>query len=113
MVAQLDFLGEDFQLLDQNCGLNGIEPGIHADMNMLIAVRALAMHAQAEQKILERLVIGETGAPIAVTAQWFGRKETGGGCVADGAGALAVQQSPKALCRVAEEFQALTRRNRG
>ena len=85
LIALVDLVLKDFQLLDQDRGLDGVEPRIQPDMDMLIAIAALPVHAQAKKQVFQCIVIGETGAAIAITTKRLGGEETGGRGLAAGA----------------------------
>ena len=48
-VARRDLVREDLELLDQDRGLDGVEPAVHADAHVVVFVAALAVHAQRPQ----------------------------------------------------------------
>src|SRR5204863_3166500 len=103
-IPLFDFILEDLQLFDQDRRLNSIEPRIITDMNMLITVGALAMHAQRQQQVSDALIVCKHSATIAIATQRLCGEKTGCGRVADRTGAPAVEQTTKALRRVAEKF---------
>src|ERR1700692_2492470 len=84
-VAHGDLVLEDFQFLQQDRGLDGVEPTGKAETNIVVLVGALAVDADAAQRLREPGIVGENRPTIAKAAERLGRKKTGRGNEAEGA----------------------------
>ena len=51
LVARGDLVVEDLQLLEQDRGLHGVEPAGEAEADIVVFVGALAVHADAAQRV--------------------------------------------------------------
>src|SRR5437016_4079485 len=105
LLAHLDLLGKDAQLLEQDGGLDGVEPRVHADADVLVLVRALAVDTDGAQKLVQLAIVGEARPAVAIAAEWLGRKEARSGGVANGARAFSVEQGTEPLRGVAEHLE--------
>jgi hypothetical protein len=86
-VPRLDLVGEDGELLQQDGGLDGVHPGVHADAHVQVLgvviegaafkIRGhrLAVDPQADQQVMEARVLRQHRPAIAVAAQRLGREE--------------------------------------
>ncbi len=104
-VARGDLVGENLELLDQDRGLDRIEAGRHADTDVVVFIAALPVHAQAQQRFGEFVVVGEHRAAVAVAAERLGREKAGGGGVTEGAERAAFIGATEALRGVVEHEQ--------
>ena len=108
-----DLLREDFQLLDQHRGLNGIEPAGHTNALRIVFVgRALAMDAEAFHARGQFIIVGEYRAAVAITAKRLGREEAGRRCRRQLAKLAAAIERAERLRGVIEHQQAVPFGNR-
>ena len=109
-VARVDLVRKNLQLLAQDRGLDGIEPRGETDTHIVVFVAALAVHAQAAQRVGKSVVVGHHRAAVAVAAERLGREETGRRRVAEGAEPAVVvdrAESPARHRRESNRFSAL------
>src|SRR6185312_13203125 len=66
-VAGRDLVLEYPELLDQDCGLHGVEASGQSEAHIVVFVGALAVHADATQRLGEFVVVGKDRAAIAET----------------------------------------------
>src|SRR5467141_2840360 len=85
LVARGDFVLEDFQLLDQDRRLHGVEPPGEPETNIVVFVRTLAVNADAAQRLREFGIVGENRSAVAKAAQRLGGKKARRGDKAEGA----------------------------
>src|SRR5882757_10420671 len=69
LVARSNLVIEDLQLFDQHRRLNGVETAGHPKPDVVILVSALAVDANAAQRVGEIIIIGENRPAVAVAAQ--------------------------------------------
>ena len=105
-VARGDLVIEDFQLLDQDRGLHGVEPSGQAEADIVVFVRALAVDADAAQRRGKFGIVGEDRAAVAEAAERFGREKAGRGGMAVGAEPAALVARAKTLRGIIEHEQA-------
>src|SRR5947209_12244198 len=74
-IARGDLVGENPELLDEDGGLDGIEPAGDADAHVVVFVGPLAVNAQASNDDGKTVVVGEHRAAIAVATERLRRKE--------------------------------------
>ena len=106
MVARLDLVGENLQLLAQDRRLDRIETRGKPDADIVVAIAALPVHAQAAQHLGHVGVVGHHRAAVAVAAERLCREEAGGSKVAEGAEPAVVIDCAKPLRGVVEDEQA-------
>ena len=107
LVARGDLVLEDLQLLDQDRRLHGVEPPGQAEADIVVFVRALAVDANAAQRLGKLGIVGEDRAAVAEAAERLGREEAGRGGKAEGAEPAALVARAKTLRGVIEHEQAL------
>src|ERR1700730_9120700 len=112
LIAGLDLVCKDRQLLTQYCRLYRVETRIHADAHIVVFVAALAMHPQALQHRRDVVIVGEHGAAVAVAAEGFGGEEAGCRNVAQGPDFAALVDRAKTLRRIADHPQPVLRGDR-
>jgi hypothetical protein len=111
-VACGDFVVEDFQFLDQDRRLHGVEPPGKAEADIVVFVRTLAVDANAAQRGGEFGVVGENRPAVAEAAERLGRKEAGRGGEAEGTEPATLVAGAEGLGGVVEHEQALGGRDR-
>src|SRR5439155_25984838 len=77
-VARRDLVLENLQLLDQDRRLPGAETPGQAKAHIVVFVGALAVNADAAQRLGKFVIIGKDGATIAEAAERLGGEEAGG-----------------------------------
>src|SRR5712692_1475405 len=107
LVARFDLVFEDFQFLDQNRCLHGIEPPGQPETDIVVFVETLAVDADAAQRLGEFGIVGENRSAVAKAAKRFCREKTGRGGKAKAAETAALVAGAKCLCRVIEHEHAL------
>ena len=112
LVARGDLVLEDFQFLDQDRRLHGVEAAGQPEPHIVVFVRTLAVDADAAQRACEFGIVGEDRAAVAEAAERLGREEAGRGRKAERAETAALVARAKGLRRVVEHEQALGRRDR-
>ena len=91
----------------QDRRLDRVETGVHADADVVVFKRALAVDAEGADHGRRFVGVGEHRTAVAVAAEGL-RGEEGRACrVAESAVALAVQHAAEALRRVLQEEQAV------
>ena len=106
LIARVYFVRKNFQLLDQNCRLNGIETRSEADADIVIFIAAVPMHAQASERVCHSVVIGHHRTAVAITTERLGGEETGRRGVTKSAQSTVVVGRTKALSGIIENEQA-------
>src|SRR5262249_45895113 len=109
-VAGIDFVWEDFQLFDQDRRLDRIEPRRKADADVVIFVAPLPVHAQAAEGVGKALVVCHHGTAVAIAAERFGGKKTGGRRLAERAQAAVVAGCAKTLSCIVEDQKVFSPR---
>jgi len=84
------FVLEDFSVSRSGPRLHGVEPPGQPETNIVVLVRALAVNADAAQRLREVGIVGENRSAVAKTAQRLGGKKARRGDKAEGAEAAAV-----------------------
>src|SRR3984893_924836 len=112
LIAGLDLVCKDRQLLTQYCRLCRVESRVHADAHIVVFVAALAVHPQALQHRGDVVIVGEHGAAVAVAAEGFGGEEAGCRNVAQGPDFGGLVDRAKTLRRVADDPQLVLRGDR-
>ena len=84
------------ELHPQHGRLEGIEPAVETDFDMLISAR-IPMHSQTTQPGVEARVIGRQHPAITRSAEVFGREETEAGNRTEDSGAAIVVLGPDGL----------------
>src|SRR5205085_9969947 len=69
LFARFQLVRKDLELFNQDGGLDGVEPRIHADAHILVFVATLAVNADRAQQLGQRVVVRETAAAVAVAAE--------------------------------------------
>ena len=111
-VASRDLVLEDFQLLDKDRRLHGVEPPGEPEPDIVVFVGSLAMHADAAQVFHKLRIVGQDRAAVAETAERFRREKTRRGRKPKGPEPAALVTCAKALRGVVEHEQARFLRNR-
>ena len=105
LIAGVYFVRKDFQLLDQNRRLNGIETRSQADADIVVFIAALPVHSQASECVCNSVVIGHHRAAVAITTERLGGEETGRRGVTKSAQSTVVVGRTKALSSIIENEQ--------
>ena len=113
MIARLDLVRENLELLDQDRRLDGVEARGKADADIVVFVAALAVHAQAAQGIGHISVVGKHRAAVAIAAERLCGEEAGGGRVAESAEPAVIVDRAEGLRGIVENKQVfrLSRRS--
>ena len=90
--------GLEFDLKD--CGLKGGEAGVHADANIVVFERVLAMDAVGVGQCCPFIIVCEYGPAVTITAEGVGREERRGADVAEATGFLAHYLATETLSAV-------------
>ncbi|MNS75369.1 hypothetical protein D3C72_1088840 [compost metagenome] len=96
LLAQGYLLLEDLELGQQDGCLQGVQPAIHTDANMVITT-ILTMARDLTKHGCKLVVIRENGTAIAIATQWLAWEEAGAGYSRKIAGALPFIGRAKAL----------------
>jgi len=86
LVAEIDFLGEDLELGQEDGGLEGVEAAVDADADVVVFMAPFAVDPEGLYDPRQGVVVGEAHAAVAVAAQGLGREKGGAGDVCQGAG---------------------------
>ena len=76
LVARGDLVLEDLQLLDQDRRLHGVEPPGEPETDIVVFVGALAVDADAAQRLGKFGIVGEDRAAVAEAAERLGRERS-------------------------------------
>ncbi len=106
-VPGLDLLRQHGELFQQNRGLQGVQPAVHAEADVVVFAAPLAVGANRAELGRLVLVVEQDGAAVAVAAQRLGRVEARRGVVRQGTHAPPVQAGPEALRGVRHQRQAV------
>src|SRR5690606_9333651 len=101
-----DLLRKDGELLEQDRGLQRIEPPVDADPDVVVLVASLAMYPERPQQCGELPIVGKDGATVAVAAEGLGREKRRRRDLGQGAYLAAVPPGPEALRRVVHDPEA-------
>src|SRR5207244_8891788 len=93
------------QVLEQDRGVHGVESSGEAKADIVVFIGALAVHADAAQRVREFVVIGEDRPAVTEAAERFGGKEARRGRKPEGAELAALVAGAKALRRVVKHEQ--------
>ena len=113
LVAGRDLVLENLQLLDQDRRLHGVEASCQTKAHIVVFVGALAVNANAAQRLGKLVIIGKDGATIAEAAERFCREEAGRGRKSQRTDPAALVARTKTLGCVIEHEQALGLRDLG
>ena len=105
-VAEL-ILVESLQLHLQNRGLDRIQPGIHADADVVVLELALAMDPIGLDERGPLVIVGENRTAVSVATHRLGGEEGGRGDVAERARALSVDAAAKSLRSILEDQETV------
>ena len=75
-IARGDLVLEDFQFLEQDRRLHGVEPAGEPEPDIVVFVRTLAVNADAAQRCGQFGIVGENRAAVAEAAERFGREKS-------------------------------------
>lgn len=106
LLAQLNLLGQDLELGQQDGGLQGVEAAIHAHADVVVAA-VLAVAGDLPDDLGELVVVGEDGTAVAVAAQRLAREEAGAGDGAEVARHAALVAGAEALRGVFDDRDAV------
>ena len=112
-IAGRDLVLENLQLLDQDRRLHRVEASCQTKAHIVVFVGALAVNANAAQRLGKLVIIGKDGATIAEAAERFCREEAGRGRKSQRADPAALVARAKTLRGVIEHEQALGLRDLG
>src|SRR5207237_9611534 len=104
-VAGRDLVLENLQFLDQDRRLHGIEASGQAKAHIVVFVGALAVNADAAQRLGKFVVFGKDGAAVAAAAERLGGEEAGRGRKSQRADPAALVARAKTLRGVIEHEQ--------
>ena len=100
---------QGFQLGQQNRRLQIVQTGVHAHADIVVLTAgAFAVDAEGADEVVERIVIGEHRAAVAVAAQRLCREEGGGSDASEGACLFPMIFRAEALGRVLDEGKAVS-----
>ena len=106
LLAELNLLGEDLELGQQDGGLQGVEAAIHAHADVVVAA-VLAVAGDLADDLGELVVVGEYGAAVAIAAERLAGEEAGAGDGAEVARHAALVARAEALCSVFDDRDAV------
>lgn len=99
LLAELDLLGQDLELGQQDGGLQGVEAAIHAHSDVVVAA-VLPVAGDLADELGELVVVGEDRTAVAVAAERLAGEEAGAGDGAEVARHAALVAGAEALCSV-------------
>jgi hypothetical protein len=105
LVARLDLVIENLQLLDQDRGLHGVQSRGQAEADVVVFLGALPVNANAAQALCEIGVVGENRAAVAVAAERLCGKEAGRRGKTERAELAALVGGAERLCGVVQHKQ--------
>jgi len=106
LLAQLDLLGQDLELGQQDRGLQGVEAAVHAHADVVVAA-VLAVAGDLADDLGELVVVGEDGAAVAIAAERLAGEEAGAGDGAEVARHAALVAGAEALRGVFDHRDAV------
>lgn len=106
LLAELDLLGQDLELGQQDGGLQGVEAAIHAHADVVVAA-VLAVAGDLADDLGEPVVVGEDRPAVAVAAERLAGEEAGAGDGAEVARHTALVAGAEALCGVFDDRDAV------
>ena len=105
LLAQLNLLGQDLELGQQDGRLQGVEAAIHAHADVVVAA-VLAVAGDLADDLGELVVVGEDGAAVAIAAERLAGEEAGAGDGAEVARHAALVAGAEALRSVFDDRDA-------
>src|SRR4029079_13967989 len=106
-VAGIDFVGEDFELFNQDRRLDRVESRSETDPDIVVFITPLPMHTQAAEGFGKTVIVGHHCAAVAVATEWLAGEKTGGRRLAKRTQAPVVAGCSKSLGGVVENQQFL------
>ncbi len=106
LLAELNLLGQDFELGQQDGSLQSVEAAIHAHADVVVAA-VLPVAGNLADDLGQCVVVGEERATVAVAAQRLAGEEAGAGDGAEVARHAALVARAEALCSVFDDRDAV------
>ena len=105
LVARVNLVRKNLELLDKDGRLDGVEARGKADPHIVVFVAALPVDAQASQRVGEPIIVGHHSAAVAIASERLCGKETGRRRVTKGAEPAVVVDAAKALRGIVKDQQ--------